>query len=353
MKKKLYEKFIKKCLSLARKGHGFVLPNPMVGAILVDEKGKEISSGYHQKYGAAHAEANCLKDVECDFSKTTLFVNLEPCSHFGKTPPCVDLILKRGIKKVVIGMLDPNPKVAGRGIKRLQAAGVDVVYPVLEKECEDLNRVFIKNITQKRAFVAIKTAVTLDGKIATDTNSSKWITGACARREAHKLRACYDSVMVGSNTVLIDNPSLTTRNTKGKNPARIVFDRSHKTNFNHKVYNNDGTRVILVTNAKVSAPSYIEIVPFKNFDSLFKKFYEMGIYSVMIEGGSGLNSAVIEAGEADYIHQFIAPKILGSGLDFVKGLDIAQIDDCCKLEIVSIKKCLPDILINAKFLPNI
>ncbi len=352
MRKVMHEKYMKKCLRLALKGCGCTLPNPMVGAILLDEKGREISCGYHQKYGCAHAEANCLKGMKCDFSKTTLFVNLEPCSHFGKTPPCVDLILECGIKKVVVGMSDPNPKVAGRGIKKLEAAGVEVVYPVLEKECEDLNRVFIKNITQKKAFVAIKTATTLDGKIATAANSSKWITSAPARREAHKLRAAYNGIMVGSNTVLIDDPSLTVRALKGKNPARIVFDRSFKTNFNHKVYNNDGTRVILVTNAALRAPKHIEIVPFKNFDTLFKKLYDMGIYSVMVEGGSGLNSAVIKAGEADYLHHFIAPKILGSGLDFVKGFDTAQIDDCYKLEILNIKKCLPDVLINAKFVYN-
>ncbi len=349
MRMGFYEKYIKKCLRLALKGQGCGLPNPMVGAILIDENGREISSGYHKKYGEAHAEVNCLKGVDCDFSKTTLFVSLEPCSHTGKTPPCVDLILKCGIKKVVVGMVDPNPKVAGRGIKKLENAGVDVIYPVLEKECENLNRVFIKNVTQKKAFVAIKTATTLDGKIATSENSSKWITSSAARLEAHKLRAFYNSIMVGSNTVLIDNPSLTIRDVKGKNPVRIVFDRSFKTNFDYKVYNNDGARVVLATNAKVKAPKHVEIIRFENFDKLFKTFYEMGIYSVMVEGGSGLNSAIIKAGEADYLHQFMAPKILGSGLDFVQGLDIGKIDDCLKLEILNIKKCLPDVLINLKF----
>lgn len=329
--------YIKKCIELARKGEGCTAPNPMVGAVLVNNFGEEISSGYHQKYGEGHAEVNCLKGVCAE--DATLYVNLEPCSHHGKTPPCVDLIIQKRVKRVVIGILDPNPKVSGKGVKKLQEAGIDVTVGVLESECRDLNKVFIKNITTEKPFVAIKTATTLDGKIATFTGSSKWITSNAARKEVHRLRAKYDAIFTGSETVLADNPSLTARveSSQGKNPVRIIMDTKNKTPKNAKVYDNNGTKVIKITE-------------FEGFDKLFKEFYKEGIYSILVEAGPGLNSAIIKAQEADWLYQFIAPKILGSGKSFVEGFDIAEISECIKLELRETIDFSPDCLLSLKFI---
>ena len=208
------------------------------------------------------------------------------------------------------------------------------------------------SLQNKRPFIAIKTATTLDGKIAAQDNSSKWITSDDARQYVHKLRSEYQGILTGSNTVLKDNPSLNVRDIKGKNPVRIILDREFKTNFDFNVYKNDGTRVILITNKKVNAPKHIEIINFKDFNTLFKNLYEMGICSLMVEAGSGLNSEIIKAKEADYFHYFMAPKILGDGLDFVKGFEISDINKSINLEIDGIKKFSKDILINYKFKNN-
>jgi diaminohydroxyphosphoribosylaminopyrimidine deaminase/5-amino-6-(5-phosphoribosylamino)uracil reductase len=309
----------------------------MVGAVLADAQGNVISFGYHEKFGEAHAEVNCLKNV--DGCAKTLYVNLEPCAHQGKTPPCTDLIIKHKVKKVVVGMLDPNPSVSGSGVKKLREAGIEVVVGTLGRECEDLNKVFTKNITTQKPFIAIKTATTSDGKIATATGSSKWITSKPAREEVHRLRARYNAVMTGSGTVMSDDPSLTVRECGGNSPVRIVFDPNNKIPPTAKVFAPDGVKVIAVRE-------------FSTFDTLFKKLYQKGIYSVLVEAGSGLNSALIAAGEADWLYQFIAPKILGGGKSFVEGFDICDIQNCVKLEIREVLEFSPDILLSAKILYN-
>jgi len=328
--------WIRKCIELAKKGKGDVSPNPMVGAVLVNNQGEEVSCGYHEKYGEAHAEVNCLKNVSAE--GLTLYVNLEPCSHFGKTPPCADLIIEKSIKKVVIGAKDPNPEVCCSGIKKLQEAGIEVISGVLENECETLNKVFFKNMKTQKPFVAIKTATTLDGKIATSTGSSKWITSENAREEVQKLRSEFDAILTGSGTVLADNPSLTVRN-GNKSPIRIIIDRENKVPKNSKVFNDDGVKVI-------------HIVDFKSPDELFKELYKDGITSVLVEAGSGLNSALIRAKEVDWLYQFIAPKILGGGKSFVEGFEIEDINDCVKLEFQEIVQFSPDVMLSVKIRYN-
>jgi len=240
-----YDKYMKKCIKLALKADGKTLPNPLVGCVVLDKDGKELSTGYHSAYGMPHAEADALNKLNNDEAiGATLIVNLEPCSHHGKTPPCVDLIIQKGIKKVVIGMKDPNPLVAGDGIEKCKKAGIEVIENVLYDDSVKLNEVFIKNMTKKSCFVVIKTATTLDGKIATKTGSSKWITSQNARSEVQKIRNRYDAILTTSSTVIADNPSMTCTAKGGKNPIKIILDRELKTDFNSKIYNSSGEKNI-------------------------------------------------------------------------------------------------------------
>ena len=351
MNNKTYEKLMKKCIALAKKGVDKVEPNPYVGAIIYDEKKQKIISyGYHQKYGESHAEVNAIKNLKGTAKNKTLIVNLEPCSHWGKTPPCADLIIKSGFKKVVIGMIDPNPLVKNKGINKLKNAGVEVVEGILEKECKKLNKVFIKNMLYKKPYIMLKTATTLDGKIATLNLNSKWITNELSRNQVQKLRSEYQAIMTGSNTVLYDNPKLNVRIENKKSPVRIIFDPNNKIPVDPNkinVFKNDRTRIILINNSKIKTPDHIEKINYTDFNSLFMQLYQIGIFSIMIEAGSGLNSALIKANEVDEINQFIAPKIFGCGLDFIKDFNVKNVNECVKLKDINIKRFDDDILINA------
>ena len=227
-----YENYMKKCIELAKNGEGQTSPNPRVGCVVLDKNELEISTGYHHKYGDNHAERDALLKLHNGEEKGgTLIVNLEPCSHHGKTPPCADLIIERGLKKVVIGMQYVNPIVAGKGINKLQKAGIEVISGIMEKECKKLNEIFIKNMTQNKCFIAIKTATTLDGKIATSNGSSKWITSSAAREKVKEIRNCYDAIMTTSSTILADNPTMLHR-------KKIILDRRLKTNLEAPIYKN-------------------------------------------------------------------------------------------------------------------
>ncbi|NTU53249.1 MAG: bifunctional diaminohydroxyphosphoribosylaminopyrimidine deaminase/5-amino-6-(5-phosphoribosylamino)uracil reductase RibD, partial [Chlorobiaceae bacterium] len=217
--------FMGRCLELAARGEGSVSPNPMVGSVIV-HKGRIIGEGWHQRYGEAHAEVNAIASVadQSLLSDSTLYVNLEPCSHFGKTPPCADLIVDRRISRVVVGCTDPHEKVAGKGITRLREAGIVVTVGVLEAESERLNEAFMTAHRKGRPFVVLKTAQTLDGRIATSTGASKWITGGDSRSEVHRLRSLHDAVMCGASTVLADDAELTVRHCEGCQPLRVLLD---------------------------------------------------------------------------------------------------------------------------------
>lgn len=361
---KAYEKYMKKCIALAKKGEGFVSPNPLVGAVVLDKNNKMVGYGWHKKYGEPHAEVNAInmaKDNGADIRGGTVIVSLEPCSHFGKTPPCADLIINEGLKKVVVGCVDPNPKVAGNGIKKLQKAGIDVMVGVLEKECQNLNEIFIKNQTEQMPFVAIKTATTMDGKIATKTGSSKWITSEKSRIEVQKLRNKYDAILTGSGTVLTDNPSLTCRIKNGRNPIRVIIDSKAKIPLNSKVFNEDGTQILWVVSNDVDVSKYPKNIKIIKCPTIAKKIdlnflvgelYNQGVRSILVEAGGLLNGEFLKQNLVDKIYQFIAPKILGDekGKNFVEGFDVVDINDSLMLEIENVKVFLPDVLLEARVL---
>ena len=345
----IYKKLMKECLTLAKHSKGKNMPNPYVGAIIYDEEKKKIiSTGYHKEFGKAHAEVEAIKNAKGNTTNKTLIVNLEPCSHFGKTPPCADLIIKSGIKKVVIAMADVNPIVRYNGIKKLKEASVEVVLGILEDEAKELNKVFIKNILTKKPYVMLKTATTLDSRIATIKNKSKWITNEKARLEVQKLRSSYQAIMSASGTILADNPRLNVRIKNKKSPIRIIFDPNNKIPLDYNVFNDDGIRKILINNSKITLKKDIEQINFTNFDELFKKLYEMNIYSIMIEAGQGFNSLLLKDGEVDEINHFFAPKIFGSGMNFVDNILIDEVDEAIEIENIKIKRLDDNFLINGK-----
>lgn len=313
--------YINECINLAKKGAGFVSPNPLVGCIVV-KNGKIIGKGYHKKYGDAHAEVNAINDAKKKGHKlngSTLYLNLEPCSHFGKTPPCTDLIIKEKISKVVIGIKDPNPKVNGKGINKLKKAGINVEYGFLKKECEELNKFFIKNITRKIPYITLKIAQSIDGKIALDNFKSKYITGEESLKFVHKLRSEYDAVLIGKNTALLDNPSLSVRLTKGRNPLRIVIDKNSKLPGNLKIFTDkDSDKTIII-----SSPDKKNI-PLIN---ILKTLHNLNISSVLIEGGANIFSQFIEKNLFDDIYFIVAPKIIGDGISAFRDFKITTLSN--------------------------
>lgn len=338
-----YDKYMKKCIELAKGGEGQTSPNPLVGCVVLDKDGNEISTGFHHKYGENHAERDALlKLTKGEEKGGTLIVNLEPCSHHGKTPPCADLIIERGLKRVVIGMQDVNPIVAGNGIKKLKNAGIEVVEHVLEDECKILNEVFIKNMTQKKVFVAIKTATTLDGKIATQNGSSKWITSEKAREEVKVIRNRYDAIMTSSATILADNPTMLHR-------KKIILDRKLRTNLEAPIYKNG--EIYLFNDSLDMFEGGVNFIKTPVHDDkldlefVFNKAYELGIKSVLVESGGHLTGSVLKY--ADKIYHFIAPKITGDNSS-LSCFDFQQIDDINKslnFKFSDIKSFKPDILI--------
>lgn len=354
-----YEKYMKKCMRLAKKSDGCTSPNPLVGCVVLDKNGKEISTGYHKKCGAKHAEAEALGKLEDEARGGTLFVNLEPCSHFGKTPPCADLIIKKGLKRVVIGMKDPNPIVAGEGINKCRNAGIEVVENVLNDDARRLNEVFIKNMEKKALFVAIKTASTLDGKVATSAGDSKWITSEKARKEVQGIRNRYDAILTTSSTVIKDNPSMDCRKKNAKNPTKIILDRNLRTDFTSKIYTTKGEKIYLVVDEKISqakissVPTHVTVIKCPTYNNkldlkyLFKELYKLGVMSVLVEAGGKLNGELVSLGLVDKIYHFIAPKILGdnSGLSAFSGLDIKKISNALHFNFAVIADFKPDILV--------
>ena len=338
-----YDKYMKKCIELAKGGEGQTSPNPLVGCVVLDKDGNEISTGFHHKYGENHAERDALlKLTKGEEKGGTLIVNLEPCSHHGKTPPCADLIIERGLKRVVIGMQDVNPIVAGNGIKKLKNAGIEVVEHVLEDECKILNEVFIKNMTQKKVFIAIKTATTLDGKIATQNGSSKWITSEKAREEVKVIRNRYDAIMTSSATILADNPTMLHR-------KKIILDRKLRTNLEAPIYKNG--EIYLFNDSLDMFEGGVNFIKTPVHDDkldlefVFNKAYELGIKSVLVESGGHLTGSVLKY--ADKIYHFIAPKITGDNSS-LSCFDFQQIDDINKslnFKFSDIKSFEPDILI--------
>ena len=355
------ESYIQLTIEIAKKGEGKVSPNPLVGCVITKDN-RIIGAGYHQKFGEEHAEINAINSATESLEGSTLYVNLEPCSHHGKTPPCVDKIIEKKIKRVVIGTLDVNPLVSGNGVRKLKKAGVDVKVGVLEKECLELNKFFFKNITKKIPYVTIKAAQTLDGMIADQNNFSRWISSDSSRKYVHSLRSKYDAVLIGSETAKIDDPKMTVRMVEGRNPFRIVLDSELKLDPDLKLFkNNNDKKTILVTAANnQSKKNKIEkfkkrgvevIFVNKNKNSridllsLLKKLSNKGIASILVEGGGKTFSSFAKLDLFDDILLFISPKILGDGIKTFSELNYKNLKQSMKLKIVKSDIVGDDILV--------
>lgn len=354
--------YMKRALSLAEKGLGFVNPNPMVGCVIVKD-GRVIGEGCHRFFGGNHAEIEALNSLTDDSADSTMYVTLEPCSHYGKTPPCVDAIIENGVKKVVVAALDPNPLVAGRGIKKLRNNGIEVITGILMEEAQKLNEVFMKYITTKSPFCLMKSAMSLDGKIATKFTDSKWITCSSSREYVHRLRHKYTAIMVGIGTVLIDNPLLTTRipDFEGRNPIRIIVDSKCKVPLDSNVVKTTSKARTLIATTDQARPEKILglreknvevlVLPTKNnrvdLNILMDRLGEMGIDSVLLEGGGTLNYSALDAGIVDKVEFFIAPKIIGGTLSKtpVEGDGVPLVKSAFSLDDMTIHRFGQDIMI--------
>jgi len=311
-------KFMARCLALAKNGFGHVSPNPMVGCVIVHE-GKIIGEGYHRLYGGPHAEVNAINAVKDKglLRSATMYVSLEPCSHWGKTPPCADKIIECGIPKVVTGCRDINAGVNGRGIEKLLSAGIDVVNGVLEQECIALNKRFFTFHKEARPYIILKWAQTTDGFIARIDNKSQWISNIYSRVLVHQWRGQEDAIMVGANTAGIDNPHLTTRDVAGKNPVRVVIDGNLSLPGNLNIFNT-GSKTIVLNSLKSIEEGNIEYIKVDFTENIIPQvlheLYLRKIQSVIIEGGAKTLNAFIEKGIWDEARTFISPQIFGSGI---------------------------------------
>ncbi len=354
------ESYIQLTLELAKRGIGKVSPNPLVGCVIT-RNDKIIGAGFHAKYGAEHAEINAINSAQESIEGATLYVNLEPCSHYGNTPPCVDRIISEKIKRVVIGTLDINPVVNGNGIKKLKSAGIEVKAGVLEKECAELNKFFFKFIAKKIPYITLKAATTLDGKIADVNAKSEWISSQESRKFVHSLRNKYDAVLIGAKTALIDNPKLTVRHIEGRNPWRIVLDPQLKLPLDLLLFKkNFDQRTILVIGEKglkkkrklaQIANSGVKIIEAKksdknfiNLKSLLKELAKINITSVLVEGGSKILTSFIKEKMFDDLILFISPKLLGDGISLVQNIGVSGIKKSLNLKLKNYEVLDNDIL---------
>lgn len=359
------EQFMKRAIELAKQGVGWTAPNPLVGAVVV-KNGRVIGEGYHRKYGELHAERNALAACSEDPAGATLYVTLEPCCHYGKTPPCTEIIIEKKIAKVVIGSRDPNPKVAGKGARILREHGIEVVEDYMREACDALNPVFFHYITTKTPYVVMKFAMTLDGKIATRTGASKWITGEAARNHVHQLRGRYAGILAGIGTVLADDPMLNCRIDGAHQPLRIILDSHLRIPMGSRLVRSAKEYPLLIvcnesTREREEGASRIQklaeagatvwTLPEKNghpdLNVLMQRLGEEKIDSVLIEGGGTVNEAALKAHIVHHVYAYIAPKIFG-GEDAktpVEGSGIRLPQECANLRLAKITVLLNDMLL--------
>ena len=355
MEENINEKYMRMAIELAKKGAGAVNPNPMVGAVVV-KNGEVIGRGYHKFFGGPHAEVYALEEAGKEAEGATIYVTLEPCSHYGKTPPCAKKIIDMGIKKCFIGSSDPNPKVAGKGVAMLKEAGIEVVENVLKEECDEINQVFFKYIKTKIPYLFVKCGITLDGKIALSNGISKWITNSIAREKVQYYRNKFMGIMVGINTVLTDNPSLTARIENGVNPFRIIVDSNLQIDENCKVVkNNEDEKTVIITSQKnlftedaenteiqikqkrLAEENKVKFIFIDGEKFSFRKMLEeigkIGIDSILLEGGETLISLAFEENVIDGGEIFIANKILGdsSAKPFISGFVREKMEEAVQL----------------------
>ncbi len=352
-------KFMKEALALAVKAEGLTSPNPLVGAVLV-KGNRVIGRGYHKKAGSPHAEIVAIKSAGEKTQGSTLYINLEPCNHYGRTPPCAPEVIKAGIKRVVIAMQDPNPIVSGRGIKKLKSAGINVQIGILEHDGRKINEAYIKYITQKMPLVVLKWAMSVDGKIATRTGDSKWISHETARNFTHRLRGRFDAVLIGINTLLKDNPQLTTHGLGIKEPKRIVVDSKGEIPLDCNLLKVAGGEVIVATTNKISGEKTeglkkrgAEIIVTSsekgkvNLKELMIELAKREITSVLVEGGGTIIASFVENGLADKFIAFISPIIIGGkdAISPVEGEGIKKIADAIPIRHFSVRKMEEDIVV--------
>ena len=358
------QNYMLQAIQLAKQGEGWTNPNPMVGAVIV-KNGRIIGKGYHKKCGELHAERNAIASLTESAEGATIYVTLEPCCHYGKTPPCTEAIIEQKIKRVVIGTRDPNPKVSGKGIKMLQEAGIEVIEDFMREECDRLNPVFFHYITTKTPYVVMKYAMTLDGKIATKTGASKWITGEAARAEVQHMRHRYMGIMAGIGTVLADDPMLNVRVEGWKSPIRILCDSGLRIPLDGQIVKSAGKYRTIVayadsenTEAKrkrlhemgvetICCPDENNQVDLKK---LMKYLGEEGIDSILLEGGGTLNDSALRAGIVQEVQAFIAPKLFG-GMNSktpVEGIGVRFPSEAVKLKCTDICQIGEDIRITCQ-----
>ena len=358
------QNYMLQAIQLAKQGEGWTNPNPMVGAVIV-KNGRIIGKGYHKKCGELHAERNAIASLTESAEGATIYVTLEPCCYYGKTPPCTEAIIEQKIKRVVIGSRDPNPKVSGKGIKMLQEAGIEVIEDFMREECDRLNPVFFHYITTKTPYVVMKYAMTLDGKIATKTGASKWITGEAARAEVQHMRHRYMGIMAGIGTVLADDPMLNVRVEGWKSPIRILCDSGLRIPLDGQIVKSAGKYRTIVayadsenTEAKrkrlhemgvetICCPDENNQVDLKK---LMKYLGEEGIDSILLEGGGTLNDSALRAGIVQEVQAFIAPKLFG-GMNSktpVEGIGVRFPSEAVKLKCTDICQIGEDIRITCQ-----
>ncbi len=360
--KDIDEKYMRIAIELAEKGKGRTSPNPMVGAVIV-KNDEIVGTGYHQRAGTPHAEIHAITEAGEKAKDSTMYVNLEPCSHYGRTPPCTDAIIKAGISKVIIAMTDPNPKVNGKGKAILESQGIKVVTGILEQEARRLNEVFIKYITTGMPFVTIKVAMSIDGKIATFCRRSKWISCDDSRLLVHQIRNEVDAIVIGIGTVLCDNPMLTTRLPNGRDAIRVVLDSRARIPLDSNVLNINAQAKTIVAVTKLATEEKIErlrkyaevlIIPEKDgrvdIVELMKKLAEMEITNILIEGGAEVNASALKGKIVDRVMFFIAPKIIGGNTapGPIGGNGVEDPSEAIKLTDISIRQVGEDILVSGK-----
>ena len=360
MERVVHERFMRMAISLAERGTGSVSPNPRVGCVLVNE-GKVVGWGYHRRYGGPHAEVEALRMAGKRAAGATAYVNLEPCSHFGKTPPCAPQLVEAGVARVVTGMRDPNPEVNGQGLAFLENAGVETFTGILENECKWLNRGFIRAMTLKRPWVTVKAAMSLDGDIALSGGESKWISGPLSRSKAHLLRSEHDAVLVGVGTVLADDPELTVRLVEGKSPLRVVLDSQLRTPPQARIVG-DGKCLFLASEEAIEDKAItlerrgarIRRVPSAeggtrpSVEDILSALAAEGISSLLVEGGSSVISAFVKAQAVDEYSLFVAPLFLGRGLQLAGELSLDHMGEAIALSPARIKQVEGDLWLEVK-----
>ena len=349
------KRYMRRAFALAAKGRGGTHPNPMVGCVLV-RGGKVVGSGWHRRFGGPHAEPQALKIAGPRARGATAYVTLEPCCYFGKTPPCTEALIKAGVRRVVAAMTDPNPLVSGKGFAKLRRAGIAVTRGVLKEEALELNRVFVHWIKKKRPYVILKAGASLDGRIETSAQESKWITSPEARRVSRGMRGEVDAILAGVGTVLADDPRLTAG--AGRHPLRVILDSRLRASADAKVFRGPG-RALVATAAPGGSAAHADCLRLPrakkggiDLRALLKELARRGVSSLLVEGGSAVHTSFLEAGLVDEVHLFLAPCLIGGrkARSFFEGTGFRRLRSALKLSKLAFRRAGPDLLVTGRIL---